>query len=176
MIRNIQALSLHSNFILCFFFSLLFGVFVITTPGCSGGSSSGNSQFQYLPDIDIECYLAQTSDCSSSNQGKSFFIGLTSNTNVNCESYLSQSLSQTMLRQSFDFSGTGTTYYSTFLSGTVTSWVNSNNVTVLTMQSTTYKACAFIDIDGNGLFGNTEPVGELSLSPSNNNPQITDWY
>lgn len=154
--------------------SLVFLSLSLTLSGCLE-SSSKDSGYYSIPDIDISCSSAQATDCLSGNAGKTFYIGLLTDTSTDCSTYMDQ-ITSGNFAYFFDISGSGTTTFSGTLNGNINNWVDNSNNTIFTMLNTTYKVCSFIDTNGNGTIGASEPLGQGLITPLTFDPVITDWY
>lgn len=144
-------------------------------PGClSSGNAAGTD---FVPSVQIECTVAQATDCSTgTGSGKTAFIGLLYNSSVDCGNYLFSLLTTAQRTQAFDVSSTVTTStYGQFVIGLFTNWTNSSGALVDTMKHGTYQACSFIDINGNGRLDVNEPVGEGAVTMGNTDAVVSDW-
>ena len=128
------------------------------------------------PTLDLNCFQAQSFDCVSSNSGKTAYVGLISDTGTDCSSYLFQITFASDFPSYFDLSGSTTMSFTSSLIGEITSWENSQGSPITSMFNLTYKACAFIDTDGNGILSANETVGETLIDLSDTTPIITDWF
>ncbi len=152
--------------------SIIFALYLV---GCLESPGNGIESVG-VPTLDLNCFQAQSFDCVSANNGKTAYVGLISDTGTNCSSYLFQIAFASDFGSYFDLSGNTAMSFTSSLVGQITSWKNSQGSAVASMFNLTYKACAFIDTDGNGLLSAGETLGEALIAPDDNTPIITDWF
>lgn len=127
-----------------------------------------------LPPLYISCNPGKTFGCQTTNIGKTFYVGLTTDTSVDCEMELfNVVLGQFHLY--FDFNGKSTTTFSGEMEGAILQWYDMQKRKSYYMQNKNYKACAFIDLNDNGIIDPLEPFGSLIFTPADNFPTIIDW-
>ncbi|MCB0365588.1 MAG: hypothetical protein H6624_04145 [Bdellovibrionaceae bacterium] len=150
---------------------LFAGLFLV---GCLQTGGSDSPIYSFIPDVEVECAVDAVPSCNSS--GKIIYVGLTSDTDVDCESYLVV-LSSTNFAFSFDGSGSATSSYDGLaIRGTVSSWRGSQGQIIGELEKRTYRICAYIDSNGDGNLDVNEPVGSGLLSPGSSTVQLTDWF
>ena len=102
-------------------------------------------------------------------------VGLVAgNTGVNCSEIITAVGSDFFA--GFRASGeTTSTFDGNDLSGTITSWVDGDNVATTTIDSGTYTICSYIDINQDGLLNSGEPVASEVTNISLLDQLIDDW-
>jgi hypothetical protein len=137
---------------------------------CSGGGGSSTS---FIPDVWVECSTAQVSQCSGT--GLSVWIGMTSTLSASCENTL-VSLSASQRRLSFTATGSAvSTRKGIYLFASVTNWVSTTGATIDVLDPGTYKACSFVDTNGNDLLDTNEPVGSADIVVGQTNEPVSNW-
>lgn len=152
--------------------TLLLLPFILTSCLQTGGGDS--PLYAVIQDLEVECAVDAVPTCNSS--GKTIYVGLTSDTDVNCESYM-QVLNSNNFAFSFDASGTTSSNYDGIaVRGTVSSWVGEVGQSIGELEKRSYKVCAFMDVNANGQLDVNEPAGSGTLSPGGTSVDLTDWF
>jgi hypothetical protein len=139
--------------------------------GCSGDKKV---EFKDIPPVVVNCHSAQSAQCISQNVGHKVYVGLKSGP-TDCASHLLTQGSQA-LTQIFEVTGSVTVgAQGPILVGTITAWLNFGNVRVYDMSAGRYVACAFIDINDDGKWQATEPIGEGEVDVGGEEALIDGW-
>ncbi|MCB0384315.1 MAG: hypothetical protein KDD43_02905, partial [Bdellovibrionales bacterium] len=138
--------------------SFCFGAFALFLPvGCLQTGGGDSPIYAFIPDVEVECAVDAVPTCNSS--GKTIYVGLTSDTDVDCENYLLV-LNSTNFAFSFDGSGViSSTFDGLALRGTVSSWTGSQGQIIGDLEKRTYRICAFVDSNNDGNLDVNEPTG-----------------
>lgn len=143
---------------------------ILILVGCSAGETKSS---EFVPDLPILCTSAQASDCSGT--GLSVFVGIAKTLSVDCDTYLS-GLNSSGRQASFDASGTVlSSRNGIYLTGTVTTWVNSLGASTDVLFEGYYALCAFIDTNGNDFIDANEPVGRGTIVPGQTGVELDQW-
>ncbi len=128
----------------------------------------------FSPTVTLECASAQASDCSVA--GSTMYVGLLESLAMECENYLA-SLSAQQLPQAFDALGQGSgVILGVYLTATITQWKDTSGSVIDVLLSKRYKACAFVDANGNSKLDRGEAVGDGEVLPGSGSAKIVDWY
>lgn len=148
------------------------GLVVIAT-GCL--KSAEKLKFSAIPEVVVRCETAHHPDCSAPRAGKPLYVALTAN-EVDCTSYLANQKPQENLNNLFDAVGSSTVaHQGTFLTGRVNSWTNFGRVRIYDLPSRVYAVCAFIDLNNDGRWQPTEPIGQGEAEAGGKESVIEDW-
>ncbi|MCB0391519.1 MAG: hypothetical protein KDD58_09515 [Bdellovibrionales bacterium] len=158
------------NFAFYIFATLFIAWFLIS---CSG-ENDPNYEIR-IPPVAISCHQASSVDCVSGSSGKIVYVGLLSDTTLDCETELLKARSN-VFYLFFDFSGSAATNFSGELEAEIIDWRDTENQEAFYMKNTSYRACAFLDMDNDGELDPTETIGELTFSATDDQPTIIDWH
>lgn len=142
--------------------------------GCGGSSNEETENFP-APSIDFECDPYQAISCTQTAHQSSVFIGLSHNSNADCE----QSLSNfgLPLHQQFDYSGwTRTNWNGSYLTGAVNTWTNQLGSNAPFMAEGTYVICGFIDLNSNQRLDIAEPIVQEPFYVGKGFYPLSQWY
>jgi hypothetical protein len=142
--------------------------------GCLEGSGGGGANYDYIPDVQLECSSAQAAACGAAQF--TIYVGLIRDLSVDCESYLHQ-ISANNFTAVFDASGEALGHGSgSEMVGYATRWVNFQGNGITDLEEGDYRICAFIDKNGNAIMDNDDAVGEGQLSPGVTGVVVDDWF
>ncbi len=147
------------------------GILLATLVACSGdGEGSGGN---FVPVVQIQCTTAAIADCGLN--GKTAFVGLIETLTLDCDDTLA-GLNATQRQQLFTVSGSVVTSQAgAYLTGRVSSWVNSTGGQQDVLNPGTYEVCAFVDSNGDGDIDTNEPVGRGQVSVGTSTYILTTW-
>ncbi len=149
---------------------------VLMLPACGG---SDVPKAELAPDLDFECGLAESASCRSENSGKTVFIGLHTDPSLHCGNYFAiygggESFDQ--IGYSFDYSSiTKTIAIGEVLTGLATHWVNAYLMPVFSMEASTFRVCAFIDLNDNFTLDLLEPILETTITVGSDFLPLSNW-
>jgi len=151
--------------------SLLAGALLI-----SCGSKTDNSQTD-VPMLSLECSQLSASGCVQANINKPLFVGLDSTTTTDCRAKLSLYTTNVTRAAAFDYSSSNLTQNigATTLVAVTSIWVNQYAMPVITIPNSTYKVCAFIDLNENEALDINEPYQDSIIDISQTNLVVTNW-
>jgi hypothetical protein len=140
-----------------------------------GGKNDGIEANILLPHFDVECSVVQFSNCTIDKANEKVFIGLTKNTSYSCEDLLDKPTPY-YLDGSFAYSSRSTMAdKGSFLVSTASVWQTKDFTPTWIMNSGTYKVCAFIDFNGNGIINSLEPFHESMYTAGQDFFPIDSW-
>lgn len=152
---------------------LIAHILVFTSLIANGGCGKSQSQPVDIGSVQFSCNLASAQECDSSGTGKTVHIGLVESSTP-CTTLMNAAGANFYSQ----FSASGSTIAlwdgTSALTGTVSTWVDSSNNSVTALPEGTYRVCAFLDFNGNGILDTDEPFFSqlLNLSPIQ---QISTW-
>ena len=150
-------------------------ILIISFTALAACGSRSDAEYVRATDIDFECSVYQSINCDASAAGKTVYMGLSTDTNFDCEAEL-YNLDSRLFAASFDYSGaTIAQDAGTYIWGVVTQWVNAAGGKTLQFEDTDYKLCAFIDDNSNGRLDLFEVIAEQSFNPSQEFYPVTSW-
>lgn len=141
---------------------------------CSCKSPNQNTDNYNLPAVYISCNPSMSLGCQSQNEGKDFYVGLTSNLSADCEQVL-YSILPAQIALSFDFHSKSKTTFNGEMEGAILKWYDAQSQISILMENKNYIGCSFIDINSNGQLDPSEPYSQLTITPQNNFPTFVDW-
>lgn len=148
-------------------FFLLTGVLA-----CGSTSVPLNSQ---LPIIDARCLPEQTSNCGAIAHERTLRVGLLAgDTGADCGQMITFASSEFF--SAFRASGsTDSEFTGLVLRGAIESWVDGEGDEIAELPAGLYTACAYVDIDGNGLLGTNEPISRQVIDIRQINQLLDSW-
>lgn len=108
--------------------------------------------------IMFQCYTGSAQLCESSSSGAMAYVGLTNDTQSTCASLIESAGSN--FSSAFLASGSASASWDSSnarLIGYVSDWVNANQQTISELPSGSYRICAYLDVNSNGLLDSGEP-------------------
>lgn len=151
-------------------FYILLAFFYLSA--CTESPSNGDGT-SFIPDVEAACSVTQAAACSGA--GYTVYIGLIGNLAIRCDTYLGSITSATQFTQSFDASGTAVAAQTSYLTATVSAWVDNSGATIGSLNENTQRACSFVDVNSNQRLDANEPVGQGDITPGVTGAQINDW-
>ena len=156
--------------------TLLFSASLICTLLLSCGYEDEAGDRVAVPTIDLACAYDEVLACNSSQSGKRLYVGLTSDLNFNCSEELELLLFQNHFKNYFEFTGQAQVQFNgIFLNAEVSRWYDHREFQVFHIPNQPYKACAYIDLNGNGLLDLSEPIGSGIIDPSAAFDSVLNW-
>ena len=170
-----KLISRHRSKILFKTILILISIFfILINSGCLQTSGQETHNDVSIGNLTINCSPTAATECDQS--GKTFYIGLTDQTDVNCENFLF-GINNGEFTYAFLYSGTTVGVFTgTSVQGSIQQWVNTFNQPVTSIESKNYKVCGFMDVNNNGILNSGEPLGEGYFDPSETQHYITDWF
>lgn len=156
-----------------FLLLLTFSFFFV---GCLGGTGDGSGPIT-IPVLDFQCFSGglPAGKCDASAAGDAVYIGLISDTDLDCDSYLDGRLLSEFTAL-FEASANTTASYNTgFLTGSVSNWSDNNGFSVGSLPNVTYRVCGWIDSNSNNAIDSTDIIAQSSIFLDSNNLTIVSW-
>lgn len=145
-------------------------ILIFTLVGCGGGDEEDAN---YIPALEIECPSGSIAACGSG--GATVYGAIHDDPSINCDTTL-KGLDASSRRLTFVVTGQATSTTSgAYLTASITAWKNSSNGTASSLDSGSYRGCAFIDANSNDRLDSGEPVAGGDLSPGTARVRLTSW-
>jgi hypothetical protein len=149
---------------------LLVTLLLLNTSCVETGDSEGSSDV--IPDVEVQCNMSL---CQSSGTA-TLYVGLTSDTSLDCRDFINTFASSNPFEQNFDAWGTGTIILDGgFQTVFITEWYDANDAVIGRLEKGSYLLCGFYDTNDNQQLDALEGYGEDTINFSNGYVIFDNW-
>lgn len=151
-----------------YIFGLLFLSF-----GCSG--NSGSSEDLTLPIVEVRCNEAMATKCSTSQSGKTVYLGVTSQWGQSCGLFIQNQTGGNFYRAFQASTNMNLSISSGVLYQQGNTWIDDSGSAVTKLINTSYRLCGFIDTTPNQQLDVGEPILEMDMSFQTSQVTADQW-